>query len=746
MNAALMNRRDFVIGASVIGGGMGVGIFVWDDPSAAPSAGAGPVEVGPWLTIAPDDGVLLRVPIPESGNSVTTFAAMLIAEELQCEFERVRVEPPSLNRDAREQNVYDIVSGTTNAWSGRSTTEKTLRLLQQIGASARERLKTATAERWRVPIAEVQARAGVLTHVASGRSLRYGEVAAAAAAIRLQHEPAIKPPGEWTLVGKRYAGKLVDPQIVDGSAIYGIDVRVPGMIYGAIQQSPVHGGRLESHDFAKIRDMPGVLGVVVIDPDAPIKRLKENNHESHAQSAVAVVAQHYWQARQALEALPVTWKDGAGGRWKSSAEINDAVLAELGREDAADKIVQDLGDARGVLAKSGRVIEATYLTPFADQAPLEPLNATALYTKDRLEIWHGGASSLQSFIVAAEESGLPFEKVYQHQTLMGGNFGRRNFADDLRLVVAVAKKFPGRPVQIIWSREEMMRQGRYRWQTAGRLRAALGDDGLPTALETRVCRTGYGIAGIDNIAYTKFGLVPNCRVETRDFPLHVLWGSYRAPGYNSYAFMMESFIDECAHAAGSDPLDYRLKLLAKCPDPGWERCLEEVAAQSGWGTSLPRGRGRGIAISNWGNWVSKDPQAGTTAAAVAQVEVSKAGDLRVLQIDLAFDCGRVINPDVVTAQMQGGAIFGLNLALNEELNIRDGRIVEGNFDTYPMLRLADIPRVNVHFGGLSGHARFSEVGEPPVGPIGPAVANAIFQATGKRIRTMPFRKHDLSWT
>jgi isoquinoline 1-oxidoreductase beta subunit len=210
--------------------------------------------------------------------------------------------------------------------------------------------------------------------------------------------------------------------------------------------------------------------------------------------------------------------------------------------------------------------------------------------------------------------------------------------------------------------------------------------------------------------------------------------------------MMESFIDECAQAARMDPLQYRIKLLEKCPDPGWERCLEEVAAQSGWGTRLPAGQGRGIAISNWGNWVSKDPQSGTTAAAVVHVEVSKPGVLRVHQVDIAFDCGQVIDRDLVTAQMQGGAIYGLNMAINEELNIRDGRIVEGNFDEYPMLRLAEIPRINVHFGGLTGHARHSEVGEPPVGPVSAALANAIFQATGKRIRTMPFRKHDLSWT
>jgi len=747
MNAALISRRDFLITTAIVGGGLAISMIP-GDASAAPSKG--PSEVGPWLTIAPDDSVVLRVPNPESGNGITTFLASLIVEELQCDWNRVRLEAPSLNRDARENFPYAMVEGETSPWSGRSTTDKTLRQLQQIGASARERLRMAAANQWRVPVSEVEARGSVLTHVSTRRTLRYGEVAASAASVSLAREPAIKDPKDFTLAGKRRDGKLVDRHIVNGSATYGIDVRVPGMIFGAIRQSPVHGGRLASHDFEAIRRMPGVLGVVTIDPDAPRKRIKTpaNDGESFAQSAVVVVAEHYWQARQALDALPVKWNDGAGARWKTTAQVDQAVVDELEKPTPshAEKIVQDLGDARGLLASGKRLVEATYLTPFADQAPLEPLNATAMYTPERLEIWHGGANSVQSFKVAAEEADMPFEKIHQHQTLLGGNFGRRNFSDDLRLVVAVAKQFPGRPVQVIWSREEMTRQGRYRWQTAGRLRAALGDDGLPDALFTRICRTGYGIAGIDNIAYTKFGLIPNCRIETRDFPLHVLWGSYRAPGYNSYAFMMESFIDECAQAAGIDPLQYRLKLLAKCPDPGWERCLEEVAAQSGWGTKLPPGQGRGIAVSNWGNWASKDPQAGTTAAAVAHVEVTQAGELRVLQIDLAFDCGRVIDRDLVTAQMQGGVIYGLNMALNEELNLRDGRIVEGNFDEYPMLRLGEIPRIKVHFGALTGHARYSEVGEPPVGPVGPAVANAIFQATGKRIRTMPFRKHDLSWT
>lgn len=748
MKAVTLGRREFLISAAVVGGGMAISLSACGsaDGERAGTASAVPSEVGPWMTIAADGSVVLRAPIPESGNGVNTFAAMAIAEELECDWSRVSVEAPSLNRDVREKNVYAIVNGTTNVWSGRSTTDQNRRQLQQIGASARERLRRAAADRWRVPLEEVVAHEGRLSHAATARSAGFGEFAAAAGAITLTEEPAIKEPAQWRLLGRHGGGKLVDRQIVVGTAIYGIDAAVPGKVHGAILQSPVHGGRLVSHDFEAIRRMPGVLGVVTVDAHAPRERLAPlaKDRESLPESAVIVVAEHYWQARQALEALPVTWSDGPGARWKTTAQIEAAVLAELQRD--GDKIVQDTGDVRERIAAARHALDATYLTPYAEQAPLEPLNATALYTDGRLEIWHGGASSLTSFLVAAEESGLPLEAVHQHQTLLGGNFGRRNFSDDLRYAVAAARRFPGKPVQLIWSREEMMRQGRYRWLTAGRFEAALDAAGMPEALRARVCCPGYGIAGIDNIAYTRDGLIPRCRIETRDLPLHIRWGSYRAPGYNSYAFMMESFIDECAHAARIDPLAYRRKLLARCPDPGWRSCLDEVAARAGWGEPLPRGQGRGIAISNWGNWVSKDPQGGTTVAVVARVEVSRQGDLRVLQLDLAFDCGRVIHRDTVLAQLEGGAIFGLNMALHEELQVQDGRIVESNFHDYHLMGMGELPKIHIHFGGLTGHARFSEVGEPPLGPVGPAVANAIFAATGKRIRRMPLRKQDLRWT
>jgi isoquinoline 1-oxidoreductase subunit beta len=738
-----LNRRAFLVTTAAVGGGLALAIWLprgGRDADASTEA----VEVGPWLSIDGDDNVLVRVPYNECGNGAMTMCALLMTDELRADWNKVRAEPIDLNRDKREQGPYKAFDAQFFTFSGRSTSPDLMRNMRQIGASARERLKMAAAANWQVPVAEVEARAGVLTHAPTSRSLRFGEVAAAAAAVKLPAEPEVDLNRKVELLeGSR--GKLVDAQIVTGTATYGIDVQVPGMVYGAIMQSPVHGGRLKRHDFEAIRNMPGVIGVAIVDPDAPRKLLKLplNDSESRAQSAIAVIAEHYWQARQALEALPVEWTDGAGAKWQTNEDLNAAVIERMARP--ADKVERETGDALGVLGRSGDVVEATYLTPFADQAPIEPLNATVLATDGKVEVWHNGAIQAQSFLVAAEETGLAFENVQLHPMMLGGHFGRRNFSDDLRMVVAVARQFPGKAIKIIWSREEMFRQGRYRWLTAGRMRAALGKDGLPAALHSRLSRTIYGTAGIGNAAYTN-GAIPNVRLENCDLPLHVLFGSYRGPGYNSYAFMMESFIDECAVAARIDPFEYRRKLLKDFRDPGWIKALEEVATRADWGKPLPKGQGRGIAVSNWGNWGGKDQVGGTTAAVVALVDVSREGVLKVLQIDIAFDCGRVLNRDAVEAQMQGGVLFGLNMALNEELSIANGRVVEGNFDTYPLLRIADAPRINVHFGGLSGADRYSEVGEPPVGPVGPAVANAIFAATGKRIRSMPFRKHDLKWS
>jgi isoquinoline 1-oxidoreductase beta subunit len=742
-----MSRRAFVVNTACVGGGMAISLVASKGVAAllvnGQSPAAGPVEINPWLTIAPDDTVMIRVASPESGNGVMTQCAMTVTEELHCDWSKVRVESISLNRDFREDLGHTNRDGIST-FAGRSTTPDRMKHLLQLGASARARLKAAAAEHWNVSPGEIETRDSLLTHPASGRTLRYGEIAARAATVKLASEPAPKPPSEWTFLGKASPTKLSNVRLVDGSGVFGIDVRVPGMRYAALMQSPVHGGKLKRYDFDAIKHMPGVRGIAVVDRGVARKPLPWGvpGEISAPQSAIAVVADHYWQARTALDALPIEWDAGPGAKWKTIEQVYETAYAALQRE--GEKIEKDEGHARQAIAVATRHVEATYLTPFCDQAPMEPLNGTALVTEGRVELWHPAAISGLAYHIAAEEAGVTPEHVHFHQTLIGGSFGRRLFADDVCMVVAVAKQFPGTPVQVIWSREEMTRQGRYRALQAVKLTAALDqEEGMPTALHCRVAHHGSALNGLVDGFYAN-GPIPNVRIESTPLALHILHGAYRAPGYNSHAFFVESFIDECATAAGIDPLEYRLRLLAEWPDSGWRKCLEEVAAKSNWGKKLPKGQGQGLAISNWN--MGGKPHAGTTVALVATVAVTPAGELNVENVDLAFDCGRVLNEDAVRAQLEGGVLFGLNMSLNEELTIRDGGIVEGNFDEYPMLRMAQIPKgVNVHLGGLSGHERITEVGEPPVGPAGPAVANAIYRAIGKRIRTMPFRKHDLRW-
>jgi isoquinoline 1-oxidoreductase beta subunit len=751
--SAAISRRELLVKTAALGGGMAISLAL---PSLARAVAAEPepwskpltngtIEVSPWIAIARDDSVLVRAMSPESGNGAMTQLVMTITEELHCDWSKVRVEYYSPTRALREKFTYPNPLEVTDTFAGRATTAARMKTLLQLGASARERLKMAAAQTWNVSVADIEAQNSTLIHKPTQRTLRFGEVASRAAAIQLETEPALKPQAQWTLLGKASPPKINNALVVNGSAVYGIDVRLPGMLYAALMQSPVHGGRLKRYDFDAIKNMPGVRGIAVVDPDEPRKALKKlfNGPEGRAQSAVAVVAEHYWQARQALEKLPVEWDDGPGAQWKTTEQVNTTVLARL--QSAGDKVAKNEGDALQTLAKNERIVDGTYLTPFSDQAVMEPLNGLARVTQDRVEVWHPAAISMQAYMVAAEEAGVSPENVEFHQTFVGGSFGRRLFGDDIRMVVAIAKKFPGQPVKTIWSREETTRQGRYRHLTAARFRASLDESGMPEALHAHVCRPGYGMSGIDSGPYANSGIIPNLRVESSDVPLHVLWGAYRAPSYNSNVFFMESFIDECATAAGIDPVNYRLRLLAKWPDMGWKKCLQEVAARTDWGKKLPRGQAQGVAVSNWGS--SGKPHEGTTVATVAHVDVTREGALKVLQLDLAFDCGRTVNRDAVLAQMEGGTLFGLNMALNEELNIQNGRIVEGNYDQYPMLHMGEVPHViNVHFGGLSGHDRFNEVGEPPVGPVGAAVANAIYRATGKRARSMPFRKQDLRWS
>jgi isoquinoline 1-oxidoreductase beta subunit len=748
-----LDRRGFLVTGAVLGGGMALGIA---SAEAAPALGAVPwgpdaaagSEFSPWIEIAPDDIVTVRVPTPECGNGALTQAAMNVAEELGCDWSRVRVAFASIRRDWDEKGAYQ--TGFLSFFSGHSTGKERLKKTLQLGASARERLKAAAAARWKVPVAEVSANNSLLTHMPSGRKLRYGAVAAEAARITLDKEPALKPQGQWTLLGKASPGKLENPAIANGSAVYGIDVKLPGMVHAALLQCPVHGGRLKSHQPEAVLAMPGVRAVVVIDPaktrGSPVKQASTFGFgDSFAQHGVAVIADHYWQARTALEALPVEWDLGDGAKWQNAEAIYSAAKAL--RDQGKGREIRKLGDPAA--ARAGRVVEADYGTPYCENAALEPLNATAMVSADRAEVWCPTQDMNQAFWVTVDETGLKPDQVTLHQTHMGGAYGRRGQGDDVRMAVAVARAFPGRPVKTIWSREEGFRQGRFRTPILTRMRAVLSDTtGLPEAVTGDAVYVGTRPAfqlplGFSDQPYFNSGAIPNVRLTSASMPVNVLNGAFRGPCYNSFAFMVESFIDECAHAAGSDPLAYRLKLLASW-DKGWSDCLRLAADKIGWGAKLPKGEGLGIAISCWPMAMLRNN--GTVVATAARVAVSPQGELAIKQLEVAFDCGRVANPDAVRAQVEGATLYGLNNALNEELTFNAGVAVETNFDQYLVGRMADVPPVGVHFGALSGHERMEIIGEAPTGPVQPAVSNAIFAATGKRLRTTPLRKHDLSWS
>ena len=737
MNASTPNlsRREFIVATASVAGGFALTVLPRSNATAKAPAAA--PEINPWIVIGADDTVTIRMPAPEAGTGNTTQAAMFVAEELQCDWHKIRIEPVPFARDARE-DVYIKKSGIWSTFAGGGTQPGIMQTMLQAGASARERLRLAAAKRWNVPLNEVVAREGVLSHPATQREARYGELAALAGTIELAEEPKLKRREEWRVLTKQSPARLHVRSVVDGTSVYGMDIRLPGMLYAALLQCPVHGGKLKSFNFNTVRAMPGVRGYAVVDPSEPRKKVEQPAYWAHTDpsSAIAIVADHYWQARQALEAMPIEWDYGEGSRWKSTQQVYDAVLKRL--DEPAEEQVKSSGNARAFDGAGRELIEATYFTPFSEHATMEPLNGTAIVTRDRVELWHPVATVMQALAITTEETGIEPENIHVHLPLVGGSFGRRVGCDDLRMVLAVAKKFPGTPIHVVWSREETFRQGKYRDLQAARMRARLDSDGLPQALHVHVAGHRPLLLGLENTAYTN-GCIADVHIEKSTVPMHILTGQYRGPGYNTHAFFLECFIDECAAKARIDPLEYRLRLAAKWADPAWANCLKEVATRADWGRKLPKGHGQGIAIANWG--MQGKPHEGTTVAAIATVEVQDSGEFIVHAIDLAFDCGQMIDEDSVRAQLEGGLLFGLNMCLNEELNIEDGRIVEGNFDRYRMIRLADVPRaIRIHTGALSGHARYSGVGEVSVGIVAPAIANAIFAVTGERIRSMPFRR------
>src|SRR5712671_1165065 len=716
MNMQKLSRREFVVSTLSAAGGLAIGVSTSADAASLSVRPWGndalkhSGEINAWVLIEPDDTVIIRYGRAEMGQGSFTALPQILTEELECDWTFVKPEYASANRNHKENKVYGSLST-----GGSRAVRETGEMVQQAGASARERLIAAAAKRWNVPASECSAAMSRVTHKPTDRTFRFGELAAEAAAIKLDKEPALKKPDQYKFIGRRIA-RLDVPLKINGSAKYGIDLDVPGMVRAAIIKCPVFGGTLKSVDESAIASRRGVLQVV---------KLKD---------AVAVVADRTFRAQSALKALPIEWEVGAAGT-TNSVQFRKAYIDALDQKGAE---ARHDGNVDTAFATAAKVVEATYDVPIIAHAPMEPLNAIAHVQADRVDVWVGTQNADAALAFAAQASGMKPENVYVHNTFSGGGFGRRLGPDEVAQAVAVSKAV-GKPVKLVWTREEEIRQGRYRTQAAIRFKAGFAADGTPIALDMRNAAGSANPAAVkDGIdAQTMQGLIntayklPNFRVISIIKNTHVPLGPWRAPGHSQNVFFMESFIDEMAYAARKDPVALRRELLAHRPD--FQRVLDLLVDKGDWGKPMPAGKGRGIAIHD-----SYDSVVGM----IAEVAVAN-GEVKVERVVIACDCGVVVNPRGVETQLEGGMIYGLSAALFGEITLKNGRVEQGNFDTYPVVRLKDAPKTEVYLTPTAGK-KWGGVGEPGATMIQPAVTNAIFAATGRRLRSLPIRNHNLS--
>ncbi len=755
-------RRRVLIAAGLGGGTLLVGGWLFYraadrlHPPAGPALPAGTQWLTAWLQVGGDGSVTVLVPRQEMGQGVTTALPMLVAEELDCELAAVRFEQAPVDavyanatmladavpfrpddqgwlaRLARHTQFRFAEILGVQATGGSSSVRDAFLVMRQAGAVARVMLVAAAARRWNISPDACGAEHGTVVHAASGRRLAYGDLVAEAALQPLPANARPKDPAAFQLIGRPQL-RLDAPAKCDGSALFGIDVRLPGMHYAAIRHCPVFGGSLKSVNGDKAKRLPGVRAVI----DLPAT--------STTAAAVVVVADGWWRAQTALAAVEIEWHEGAHAALDTTRQREE--YARLLVSGSA-RAYEDAGNAIGVLAKAQRIVEAEQEVPYLAHATMEPMNATALVQDGRCEIWTGNQAPTLVKWFAAKAAGVPSDAVTVHTPFLGGGFGRRVEVDAAVEAAAVAARLAGVPVQLIWSREEDMRHDVYRPMACSRLRCALDASGAISAWHHRIvgqsCTQGLTARLLPSAAsdvmkdktvaegaYDLPYAMPNRRVEHVLVHQPVPVGYWRSVGHSYNAFFVETFLDEVARAAGRDPLEYRRAMLTSAPRH--LRVLDAAAKRGGWGAPLTPGpgtrAGRGIALAESFHSI---------VAQVADVEVSESGEVKVRRVACAVDCGKAVNPATVTAQMESGIIFGLTAALYGNITLKSGRIEQGNFGDYPMLRLADCPAIEVEIVE-SGWEHLGGVGEPGTPPIAPAVANAVFAATGKPVRRLPIR-------
>ncbi len=713
-NAISMKRRSVLAPAT---GGLALGFAVPFGTRDAHAAQA--PEINAWVVVEPNDTVIIRIARSEMGQGTMTGLAQLVAEELECDWSKVTTEFPTPGQNVARNRIWKNFST-----GGSRGIRESHEYVRQGGAAARDMLIRAAAAEWKVPPAECVAAKSVITHTPTKRTVTFGKVSAAAARLEPPKEVKLKDPKDWKIAGKGVK-RLDTLDKLTGKLVYGVDLRLPNMLTATIRSCPVNGGKVKSFDAAKVAGMPGVRKVVQVGTDA-----------------VAVVADTYWAARTALAALMVEWDEGARARI-SSADIAATLKESLTAEQAF--VGNKAGDVKAALAGGAKKIEAVYSYPYQHHVTMEPMNATALYTADKCEVWCPTQNGEAALAATAEASGLPVAKCEVHKLMLGGGFGRRGRADCVIQAVQIAKQMPGIPVKLIWSREEDMLHCQYHPVTQCKLTGSLDDKGNLTGLHMRI--SGQSILasllpqnlqnGMDPVMFqglnpsgleSAFGYnIPNLLIDHAMRNPHITAGFWRGVNTNQNAIYMECFIDELAHAAGQDPLAFRRKMMK----PKHLAVLNAAAEKAGYGKA-PKGRFHGLSqIMGFGSYV----------AACAEVSVSDAGTLKIHRIVAATDCGYAVNPAQIERQVSGSFVYGLSAALYGEITVKDGVVEQTNFDSYNVLRMDEMPKVEtvlVPSGGFWGG-----VGEPTIAVAAPAVLNAIFAATGKRVRSLPLMNVDL---